>query len=478
MKFNWNKARPARANTVNLAGGDAFRESPKLELASLLLTATLKDEFYRTGDVTAARVKTLIAQTDDKRFVAKAALYARKEAGLRSVTHLAAGEIAQAVKGEQWTAPFFARLVHRPDDALEILAYQLSVYGRPVPNSLKKGLGAALARFDEYQLAKYRRDDAEISLVDAVNLVHPPHTDALRKLVDGTLAPAQTWETKLTQAGQAAAGDEGALAEAKADAWRELLTTRKLGYFALLRNLRNILTQAPELMDAAVAMLTDARLIRRSLVMPFRFTTALEALHAANLPNAGVALAALSAAVDISLENVPRFEGRTLVALDGSGSMMGRPIKIGALFAAALAKSNAEADVMLFSDGAKYVSLNRRDSTLTLAGWLEKQRASAGTNFHAVFNSATRAYDRIIILSDMQGWVGGHAPMATFAAYKEVYACDPKVYSFDLAGYGTLQLPERNVFCLAGFTDKALETLKLLDGDAGALLRQIEAVEL
>ena len=478
MKFNWNKARPARADTVNLAGGDAFRESPKLELAALLLTATLKDEFYRAGDETTARVKTLIAQTDDKRFVAKAALYARKEAGLRSVTHLAAGEIAHTVKGEAWTAPFFARLVHRPDDALEILAYQLSVYGRPVPNSLKKGLGAALARFDEYQLAKYRRDDAEISLVDAVNLVHPPHTEALRKLVNGTLAPAATWETKLTQAGQAAAGDKDALAEAKADAWRELLTTRKLGYFALLRNLRNILTQAPELTDAAVAMLTDARLIRRSLVMPFRFTTALEALHAANLPNAGVALAALSAAVDISLENVPRFEGRTLVALDGSGSMMGRPIKIGALFAAALAKSNADADVMLFSDGAKYVSLNRRDSTLTLAGWLEKQCAAAGTNFHAVFNAATRAYDRIILLSDMQGWVGGHAPTTTFTAYKEVYACDPKIYSFDLAGYGTLQFPQRNVFCLAGWSDKALETLKLLDGDANALVRQIEAVEL
>lgn len=199
MKFNWNKARP-RAETVNLAGGDAFRESPKLELAALLLTATLQDGFYRSGDRTAARVKELIAQNGDKRFVAKAALHARTEAGLRSVTHLAAGELAHAVKGETWTAPFFARLVRRPDDALEILAYTLAVHGRPVPNSLKKGLGAALARFDEYQLAKYRRADAEVSLVDAVNLVHPPHTEALRKLVNGTLAPAETWETRLTQA--------------------------------------------------------------------------------------------------------------------------------------------------------------------------------------------------------------------------------------------------------------------------------------
>ncbi len=476
MKFNQPKTHP-RADTINLAGGEAFRESPKLELAALMLTATLADGFYRAGDQTVARARELIAQNADKKFVAKAALYARQEAGMRSVTHLAAGELAQQIKGEPWTAPFFARLVHRPDDALEILAYQLGVYGRPVPNALKKGLGAALARFDEYQLAKYRRADAEVSLVDAVNLLHPPHTDALRKLINGTLPPAETWETRFTQAGQHAENDD-ALAAAKAETWRDLISNRKLGYFALLRNLRNILAQAPDLVELVVATLTDARLIRRSLVMPFRFTTALDALHAANLPNAGVVLAALSAAVDLSLENVPRFEGRTLVALDGSGSMMGRPIKIGALFAAALAKGSTGADVMLFSTGAKYVSLNRRDSTLTLAGWLEAQCESAATNFHAVFETARCAYDRIIILSDMQGWVGTHAPTAAFASYKARHRCDPKAYSFDLAGLGTLQFPERHVYCLAGWSDKALETLRLLDTDAHALVRRIEAVEL
>ena len=477
MKFNAPKTH-ARADTTNLAGGDAFRESPKLELAALMLTATLADGFYRTGDQTVARARELIAQITDKRFVARAALYARKEAGMRSVTHLAAGELARQVKGEAWTAPFFARLVHRPDDALEILAYHLGVYGRPVPNALKKGLGAALARFDAYQLAKYRRADADLSLVDAVNLVHPPHTDALRKLINGTLPPAETWETRLTQAGQQPAENEDALAAAKAETWRDLLANRKLGYFALLRNLRNILAQAPGLLDLVVATLTDARLIRRSLVMPFRFTTALEALHAADLPNASVVLAALSAAVDVSLDNVPRFEGRTLVALDGSGSMMGRPIRIGALLAAALAKGSTGADVMLFSTGAKYVSLNRRDSTLTLAGWLEARGESAATNFHAIFETARGAYDRVIILSDMQGWVGGHAPTATFACYKAKHRCDPKVYSFDLVGLGTLQFPERNVYCLAGWSDKALDTLRLLDTDAHALVRQIEAVEL
>lgn len=476
MKFNFLKSQRPRGRTTNLAGGEAFVETPKLELAAMLLTSTLSDEYYRSADATAKRLKELIAQIGDKKFVAKAALYARKEAGLRSVTHLVASELASTVKGEAWTAKFYDQVVHRPDDALEILACYLATHGRPIPNALKKGLGAALARFDEYQIAKYRKTSAEITLVDLVNLVHPPHTEALRKLVNGTLAPAETWETKLTQAG-AAAESEVELAELKKDVWTKLLSSRKIGYFALLRNLRNILATAPELTDDAIAMLTDERLIKKSLVMPFRFTTALEALQSSGLPNAGRVLAALSDAVDVSLANVPRFEGKTLVALDGSGSMMGRPIKIGALFTATLAKAN-DADVMLFSDDANYTSINKRDSTLTIAAWLERQCASAGTNFHAIFQRAKRAYDRIIILSDMQGWIGHYAPTTSFDAWAKTYDAAPKVFSFDLKGYGTLQFPQRDVFCLAGFSDKTLDTLKHLDSDQAAFLRQIEAIEL
>ncbi len=478
MKFNTLLKQAARTgNTTNLAGGRAFTQSPKDELVSILLTATLGDQFYRSGDTTAARVKELVAATDDKAFVAKAAIYARKAAGMRSVSHLVAAELARGVKGAPWTKRFYDRVVHRPDDVLEILACYLASYARPIPNALKKGLGAALARFDEYQLAKYRRDSAELKLVDAVNLLHPPGSDALRKLVRGELVPAETWETKLTQAGARGETDEE-VAELKSAAWDELIASRKLGYFALLRNLRNILKQAPQCVDAALAMLTDDRLIAKSLVLPFRYLTALDAVQASNLPRAGDALAALSDAADKSLANVPRFDGRTLVALDGSGSMNGRPLAIGSLFAAVLAKANAGADVLVFSNDAEFVTLNRRDSTLTLTREVAGRAPGGGTNFHAIFQQAKIAYNRIVILSDMQGWIGHDAPTATFAAYRQRTGADPRVFSFDLAGYGTLQFPERNVFCLAGFSDKALQTMRFLEEDKSALLREIEAIAL
>ncbi len=462
--------------THNYEGAEAFGATPELELVTILLTSMLQDQFYRTANKTVERLRELIREVRDKQFVAKAAIYARTKAGMRSVSHLTAGELAHLVKGEDWSRRFYDKVVHRVDDVLEILAYTLAVYGKPIPNSLKKGLGEALARFDGYQLAKYKRESAALKLVDAVNLLHPPHTEALRALVSGTLAPAQTWETRLTQAGQVAESEDDK-ADLKAAAWSELIRNRKIGYFALLRNLRNIMEQAGDLVPEALKLLVDEKLIRRSLVMPFRFQTALKTIRGMDNRWTSRVLSALSDAVDISLRNVPRFEGRTLVALDTSASMMGRPIEIGALFAAVLYKSN-DADLLGFSSDAQFIQLIRRDSTLTLADQLVKRAQYGGTNFHAIFERASRSYDRVIILSDMQGWMGYFAPTEAFAKYVRRVGKRPRIYSFDLAGYGTLQFPEQKVYCLAGFSDKTMETLRFLEEDKSALLREIEVIEL
>lgn len=507
-KFNTPvSADKSTRKTINLAGGEAFAQTAKLEFVSLLLTSFVQDQFYRSEKKTIETLRKLIASVADKSFLAKAAIYARTEFGMRSISHLVAGELAKTVKGEAWSQKFFERVVYRPDDITEILAYYIGAYGKPVPNALKKGLGKAFGKFDGYQLAKYRGDGKEINLMDAVNLCHPKPTEknreALALLMKDELRSTETWESKLTQAGQAAkveGATEDEKLELKKDAWASLITERKIGYFALLRNLRNLLeafdgeereatggivgkalstiglgATSRTTLDLALDMLTDEKLIKKSLVLPFRFLTALDELEKTSFEGTQKAIIALNRAVDISLSNVPQFEGKTLVVLDVSGSMQGRPSSIGALFSAILMKSN-RADFITFSDTAEYRTMNLTDSTLTMAKSI--RFAAGGTNFQAIFETAKKAYERVVILSDMQGWIGHHAPVKQFEEYKARTKSSPRIYSFDLAGHGSMQFPEKDVYCIAGFSDKVFEMMKLLEQDRDALIHTIEQVAL
>ena len=471
--------------TVNRAGGEAYKQTDKLELVSLLLTSFVADQFYRSSTKQLERLRELVIGISDKKFVAKSAIYARTKFGMRSITHALVGELVRIVKGQKWTKNAIAKAIYRPDDMLEILSYYLSNYGKPIPNSLKKGLRLAINNFDEYQLAKYRGERSSLKLVDLVNLIHPKPKkeleDTFKKLINGELKSVNTWETKLTKAGQEVKDiedeqeKEEKLSELKKQSWKELIESRKIGYFALLRNLRNIVEQAPEMIDKACEMLTNERLIKKSLVLPFRFNTAIKEMEKAGSDRK--VIVALSQALEKSLNNVPKFSGKTLVVLDESGSMSGRPIEIGSLFAAVLYKTN-DADLMTFSNDARYRNLNPLDSTLTLARRLQEESVYNGTNFHSIFETANKGYDRIIILSDMQGWIGYDTPVKDFKAYKERFNVDPFVYSFDLQGYGDMQFPERQVFCIAGFSDKIFDVMKLLEQDRNALITEIEKIEL
>lgn len=472
----FNTAIAPKTKTTNLAAGEAYSQSPELELVSILLTSFANDQYYRKSGETFETLKSLIAKCD-KKFVAQAAVYARTKFGMRSISHVAASELAKHISGEKWAKDFYKAIVYRPDDMGEILAYHKANKNK-VSNAIKKGFALAFNKFDKYELAKYRGESKGFKLLDIANLVHPVPADknkeAIAALMKGDLKSFNTWESELTKAGQVAENDEQK-EELKKDAWVKLITEKKIGYFALLRNLRNIIEQAPEVLSQALELLVNETLIKKSLVLPFRFTTAYEEIQKlGGSSHARNTMVALNKAVDIAISNVPKFEGETLVVLDESGSMSGKPAQIGSLFSAVLVKSN-NADLITFSDNARYRNVNPMDSTITIAGSIKF--SSGGTNFHSIFQTANKKYDRIIILSDMQGWVGHNTPKAAFNQYKSVTGANPFIYSFDLEGYGSLQFPENNVYALAGFSEKVFDLMKLMEQDKKALINEIKKTE-
>jgi hypothetical protein len=158
--------------------------------------------------------------------------------------------------------------------------------------------------------------------------------------------------------------------------------------------------------------------------------------------------------------------------------MNGRPGNIAKMFGSILYKTT-DSMLLSFSDDAKYVTLNPNDSLLSL---MEKiPFICGGTNFNSIFDRSTTKFDRIIILSDMQAWMNSgwssSCPKEAFANYKQRAGADPLIYSFDLNGYGSMQFPERNVYCLAGFSDKIFDIMAVLEEDRNALINKIKNVK-
>lgn len=480
-KFN-TTIEKGKTKTTNYAGGDAYKQTKELELVSILLTSFVTDTFYRSGNETLERIKELLGQVDPK-FAAKAAIYARDKFGMRSITHALAGELTSHSAGMEWAKNFYEKVVVRPDDMMEILSYYIANKtdkNKPkFPNSLKKGFAKAFDKFDNYQLAKWKADNKEVKLIDVVNLVHPVPTDrnkeALKQLVDGILKNTQTWESMLSKAGQEASNEEE-LGTLKAGVWGDLLKEKKLGYFAALRNARNIIGQSPESTGLLCETLTNEKMIKSSRVLPFRFEAAnSEISQLSSSKDVRDVLVALSNALDISVSNVPVFEGESLVVIDTSGSMSGKPSQIASLFGAIFAKSN-NCDVMSFDTNARYENYNPGDSVMTIKNSFSFN--GGGTNLHNIFKVANKKYDRIFIMSDFQGWLGQYTPVKECNEYKKKFNCNPFVYSWDLAGLGSMQFVESQVFCLAGFSDKCFDIIKMLEMDRNALVNEINSIQI
>lgn len=479
-KFN-SKVKRGTTKTVNDAGGVAYKQNDKTALVSALLTSFVTDTYYGKADNDLSGLIDVMNRVDPE-FCAKAIVYARKEFGMRSVSHATASELASRASGTKWGTEFYKSVVKRPDDMTEIFSYYKANVGKSLPNSMKKGFGKVLANMDEYQLAKYQGKGNSVSLIDVVNMVRPKGTEALKKLMNGTISPADTWEVGMSKAGK----DEGA----KAEVWGKLLSEGKLGYFALVRNLRNIINQAPDSVSLACEQLVNERAIKRSLLMPFRFYTAIKEIReVVGQSHVQKVVVALNKAMEISLCNVPEFKGETLVVVDDSGSMGHRvssdtlPIDIASLFASAILKKNPDADYMQFSNEARFMTLNTGDSLGTMASSIRGSIRGGGTNFHSIFAKANKVYDRVIILSDMQGWTeagGGYystSPVKSYNEYCKKYSCKPMIYSFDLAGRSTTQFAESNVACLSGFSDKIFDIMGKLETNKNALVDTIESYE-
>ena len=513
-KYNQTKVTPT---VTTHQGGQGFKFEPKLELIALLATG-LDGKFYEKENEREKRLVELIKEVGKKEpvFVAKALVYARSVMGQRSITHVGSVAAAQVLSGNPLASRFFGKrdrklntggIVYRLDDMLEIMAYYfLRNPGKPVPNAMKRGFKSALESADAYELAKYQAKTKDISLVDIVNLVHPKPTknmeNVFKQLMNGELKQFNTAEDKNTKSGQEVAEKvktgvitkeqaQVELKEAKEENWKQLISDGTIGYLALLRNLRNIVNETTEdVFKKALELLTNEKLISKSLVFPHQIDLAFEVLLQENrVPSNRRTdlLTAVNKAYELAIPNLKELfsHGRTAVVVDTSGSMTSgisvngkrintSAVEKGSLIAATLSKGIG-ADLYHFSNRCEKLEYNPLDTVNTIKNVVLKRMFSGGTEFNSIFRSLQGKYDRIFVISDMQGG-DSITHGSTYQDYVRTNG-QPFVYSIDLCGYGTTMFKQNDkLINLFGYSKDIFEMVKTTEIDPKQILKEIEKI--
>lgn len=393
-----------RVNTHE--GGRAKRITPSQELRRSVLSCLLwESEFYESGKDIAERIESLCEKVEP-RDIALLAVEARNSFHLRHAPLLLAACLAKRTTGPIVSATIHG-VVQRADELAEFLAIYWR-HGRcPISNQAKKGLASAFTKFSEYQLAKYNRDST-IKLRDVLFLVHAKPRDdeqaaAWKRLVDGTLEPPDTWEVALSSGGD------------KKSTFERLIRERKLGYLALLRNLRGMAEAGcdPSLVKHAIMSRIGA-----SRVLPFRYVAAARACPQFE-PSIDIALLA-------SMTEQPPLPGRTVVLVDVSGSMLA-PLSgksdLKRCDAAAALACLIPGDVRVFSFSDSVVEVPPRRGLAGVDAIFSSQPAGGTYLGRAVSEVSRVPHDRIIVVTDEQSADDVPDPVSSLAYMINVGSC-------------------------------------------------------
>lgn len=462
-------------------------------------TAGLSDHFYEKSDARLGRIKELMLKTDPE-FVARLAVYTRTEMYMRSIPMVLAVELASMNSGNALVGKTVAGVVRRADEITELLAYYQIANERTgikklnkLSKQIQKGLSEAFNRFDEYQFAKYNRA-TEVKLRDALFLVHPKAKDEnqqllFNKIVNNELQTPYTWETELSALGQLHFANEQARAAALTQKWEALIDSKKLGYMALLRNLRNIMLAnvSAEHMQKVCAFLSDKLAVANSKQLPFRFLAAYREIKTMSSEFATMAMNALEDAVAASAQNLKGFDAstRVLIACDVSGSMQQRVsaksqimmYDIGLMLGMLMQSRCKRVVTGMFGDTWKVINMPNRGILANVQEYYKREgEVGYSTNGYKVIDDLIErrvVMDKVMLFTDCQLW-SSHAVGASFEKswnrYKAI-APQARLYLFDLSGYSKTPLSiERNdVNLISGWSDKVFDVLNMIENGRDAI---------
>lgn len=511
-----------KTDTVNEAGGQAYRFGPKHALAQYAATGCLNSTFYATAEQQLADVLALCDKVEPE-FIARTALFAREKGYMKDVPALLCA--ALSVKGPGLMAEIFDRVLDNGKmlrNFVQIL--RSGVVGRKSLGTLPKRLVLQWleSRDDEQLFAASVGQDP--SLADIIKMVHPKPATPTRKELYAYLIGREFDKAKLPEKARQYESFKARLlkGETNVDApdvpfqmltsldltkehWGRIaqnaswqMTRMNLNTFA-----RQGVFEKAEMSEVIADRLRNRELIAKARAFPYQLMVAYLAGGEDVPAKVGESL---QDAMEIAIENVPAIDGKVYVFPDVSGSMHSpltghrkgsttavRCIDVAALVAAAVLRKNPSAEVIPFESDVVKVRLNPRDSVMTNATQLLSLPAG-GTNCSAPLRYINRARakgDLVIYVSDNESWVDspwygryGGGTTETLRQWAEFKARSPqaRMVCIDVQPYGTTQAKEReDIVNVGGFSDQVFTLMADVargGTDVDYWVRRIEEVSL
>ena len=483
-----------KTDTINEAGGTAYKLSPKHALAQYAATGCFSNTFYADASEQLEKVLELTKDLDAE-FIAKTAVYAREKGFMKDMPALLVAVLS--TKDKALFEKTFPRVIDNGKMLRNFVQIMRSgAVGRKSLGSLPKRLVREWFESRNAETIFKQSIGQSPSFADVLKMVHPKPKDAEREALYGYFIGREIDADKLPeivkQFEKFKSGDALEVPNvpfqmltalpistnewtqiARNAAWQ--MTRMNLNTFQRHGVFRNA-----EMVKIIANRLRDREAIRRAKVFPYQLLTAYTAASKnAEIPRP--ITEALQDAMEIAIENVPELSGKVYVFPDVSGSMSSpatgyrpgatsavRCIDVAALVAASILRKNPTAEVIPFEQTVVKVQLNPRDSVMTNAAKLAAV-GGGGTNCSAPLASlnAQRATgDVLIYVSDNESWMDSrpshNRATATLEQFNEFKSRNKnaKLVCIDIQPNAHTQAQTRaDILNVGGFSDQVFNLI-------------------
>ena len=498
MRFNFSQKgkQPADSRYAFVKAGPATTPG---DLFTTLLSGSLTNSpaAYDPDDLSALRSQVRHSDVD---LVARLAIHFGESSNFRDLAFLLTAELAAFNGTDEKIAQLVERIVRQPTDVplwLEYYSRATKPAQRP-GRAVRKNLSLLLNRLDEFQYSRCSRH-TQLALRDTLRLLRPKATDRTRKtLFSGILRDQipvrSTWEQEwhaLYQKNYESADQRQVVLR---DKWKEGISSFRIGYTALIDNLRPMLCAgvSGKVLKLAADYLGNAAAVARSGTNPLRILEVYRALRRMEQGGAGMLAEALEQAVLNSSWARTSFGSRgvSVIAMDVSNSMR-RPVDglsgvqrfdVAPLLAMLWKSRGSQVVTGIIGNNWRPLELPAKPALLAVDEFRAHEgEAGYAINSWLVLQDLLRrqqVVDRVLIFTDYRLWDNRsfNQPAGTdlgrcWRQYRNQCAPNAKLYLFDLAGYGSrsLECLEDGVFLIAGWKERMIDILDTMDG-AGKLI--------